>query len=407
MAARRVAWLLCAAGLAVLALVPAGIGWLAERLLPPGAEITTGWGAGHWQPLDYRRGWFASEAVSRLVLEVDGQRREIELHHQVRHWPVSFDSLAHFDTRHADDGQEGHARTELLWSGATRSAIHLPPGLLDFSGDGAMHIETGAGTAQLVTTPGGAVALTARWPRAAGLGPSGALTIEALEVFLDGTGAAESVAGRIEARRFGWQPRQGAGIAMDDPVLELALSRDGNGLADGQGVLTFRALESAKTRTGPGRIGIQAARLDPELLGRLVRMQRAGESDGLAWGLALLALAQQRPMIRIEPLSVQTAEGPVDGQMDLSVRDPGSGRLVLDPNLLVLDARLVAPEPFARAWLTVALDLIQNTEPDGTNPDAVDALIRQFERLGWIERQADGRLLLSLKFRDGRLRGLR
>ncbi|MGC9455977.1 MAG: DUF945 family protein [Halothiobacillaceae bacterium] len=402
----RTVWLLPAVLAVVLLLgAPAGIGWLAERLLPPRAEIATGAGDLRWQLVEFRRGWFTSTAVSRLVIETDQSSRTLDLTHQVRHWPSSFDSLAHFDTQTPAEAEAmGAARTEMLWSGATRTRVALSAGRLPWPGASKWVVEPSAGTAELRTRPDGQAALGLSWPEVVAAGPAGTLQLRALDLKFDGNGSAGSATIQAAAQALAWTPEEDAGLQLERLALDLALARDVDGLLGGEGKLAFDALQVSEKAAGPGEIGLAAERLDPQLIARLARLYASGRTDGLNWVLAGLALAQQRPAIRIDPLSIDTADGPVEGRLEALVRDPGPGRLVLDPNLLTLELDLATPEPFARALVAATLAGASSAEGSQTGSSAAQALLQRLERMGWISRLPDGRMALSLGFRDGSFR---
>ncbi|CRI66459.1 exported hypothetical protein [Thiocapsa sp. KS1] len=220
----------------------------------------------------------------------------------------------------------------------------------------------------------------------------------------------------------------------------LAATLSGNireGLLDLRLLVSTRASATARDAFGPSQIGLSGERLDMAALEDLAEGLRALGSGQVAQEMQGLVTAgliaglvprfvERAARIAVEPMRIETADGPAVGRLDLRL-EPGADTpnwLTSDTgdwlSLLRADGELELPETVALAWLGRSIEEEAGDEtlsasspafePVGAQPAAAvqavpseaRALLEGWISDGWVSRRGD-RLASALRLGDGLL----
>lgn len=343
-----------------------------------------------------------------------------------------------------------HIDTRLLADGSATARFRLPPGEQP-GADGAYRVRNGAGTGTLRYAPGRLrldlqlpdIALIAPAPSpSAGTPPEAAPAVVLASLrgaradcdlrpwiggLYAGTGRMELAALRIAT---GADPDPTApptatpgpgpdpspatppGTAIDGLAIQLDQTPRGT-LLDLSLDLTAQRLRLGTPDYRDARLRLAARSLDGETLAELIAARRALSAATASpplralVGATLIArllprLAAGQPRIGLDPLALDTPDGPVRGRLTLGV-GPG------DPS----PARTPSQTPDPTAWLRnlagegelalprpVALDWLARTAP--ADPGGPQARLDRWAAEGWIAER-DGRIDARFRLADGQL----
>jgi uncharacterized protein YdgA (DUF945 family) len=172
------------------------------------------------------------------------------------------------------------------------------------------------------------------------------------------------------------------------------------------------------------RLGLTAEGLDGEALSELIQGLKALTSGAVSpamrglIGAALMArllpqLAQAGPRISVDPLRVDTPEGPASARLSLGLAgSPPAGPQTDDPfatpnawiTALSGDGELELPEAIALEWLgRVGPEPVAGSGPAGQDPaHAARARLAPWVDSGWVSER-DGRIASVFRLADGLL----
>ncbi len=387
----------------------------------------------------YERGWFGAKAHTELAFRpgLGGRlsrplrvRLDSRISHGPLHWLTAFPPvIARVHTRAEILDLPAElppllVGTDIGIDGRALARLHVPAG--EWAGqNGAYRLRNGELRGSLRFEPQDRRILTdIQLPELALLSPGGilaGLSGLSLEADLaDGSGAPAAGQARlaIESAQAGAAE---AGKRLDELSLAIAQTpRDGN--------LDFR-IELAARSLGLGgppyqnaRMALTADAMDTQALAELVEGVKALASDAVSptmrglVGAALVArllprIAVAGPRLEIDPLRVDTADGPAVGRLRLGLDALGNPGEPVNPfaspstwiRALSGDGELELPEPLALQWLA-RLDSSPtgHGSADGGDAERAQERIRPWIKGGWVSLR-DGRLASDFRLADGLL----
>lgn len=443
----------------ILVLGPLALGHLArigyDRLL---TDLVTGSPDATILQNSYRRGWFASGAMFEVLMPVDpgsgsvSAPARIRLDSRIEQGPGIW--LA---SRFPPVLGRVHTRVELLGLPVALPALPVTIDLhLDGSGLLRLNVPPGqtVATAELLGLQHAAIdgelrigsshqTLSARlaFAEVALLSPTGPLARLSDLRFESERPDRTSGTGRlavasVELVGVETAPAAQTGLRVDG----LAATLSGNvreGLLDLRLLVSAQASARAGDSFGPSQIGLSGERLDMAALedlaeglralgsGRVAQEMQGLVTAGLIAGL-VPRFVESAARIAVEPMRIETADGPAVGRLDLRL-EPGADMpnwLTSDTgdwlSLLRADGELALPESLALDWLGRSIEdggrdeslsaLPPASEPVGTQPPTAvqaasseaHALLAGWIRDGWVSRR-DGRIVSALRLGDGLL----
>lgn len=443
----------------ILVLGPFALGHLArigyDRLL---ADLVSGSPDATILENSYRRGWFASGAAFEILIPADpgsaapSSPTRIRLDSRIEQGPGIW--LA---SRFPPVLARVHTRVELQGLPVALPALPVTIDLqLDGSGLVRLNVPPGetVATADVLGLRHAAIdgelrigssrqSLSARLALAevALLSPTGLLArvsdlrLESERPDLTSGAGRLDVAG-VELAGVEEAPAAPQGLRIDG----LSATLSGNireGLLDLRLLVSTRASATARDAFGPSQIGLSGERLSMAALedlaeglralgsGQVAREMQGLVTAGLVAGL-VPRFVESAARIAVEPIRIETADGPAVGRLDLRL-EPGADTpnwLTADAgdwlSLLRADGELELPEAVALDWLGRSIKegagdetLSASSpafEPVGAQPATVvqavpseaRALLEGWISDGWVSRR-DDRLASALRLGDGLL----
>jgi hypothetical protein len=439
----------------ILVLGPFALGHLArigyDRLL---ADLVSGSPDATILESSYRRGWFASGAAFEILIPADpgsaapSSPTRIRLDSRIEQGPGIW--LA---SRFPPVLARVHTRVELQGLPVALPALPVTIDLqLDGSGLVRLDVPPGetAATADVLGLRHAAIdgelrigssrqSVSARLALAevALLSPTGLLArvsdlrLESERPDLTSGAGRLDVAG-VELAGVEEAPAAPQGLRIDG----LSATLSGNireGLLDLRLLVSTRASATARDAFGPSQIGLSGERLSMAALEDLAEGLRAlgsgqvaREMQGLVTAGLVPRFVESAARIAVEPIRIETADGPAVGRLDLRL-EPGADTpnwLTADAgdwlSLLRADGELELPEAVALDWLGRSIKegagdetLSASSpafEPVGAQPATVvqavpseaRALLEGWISDGWVSRR-DDRLASALRLGDGLL----
>jgi hypothetical protein len=396
----------------------------------------------------YHQGWFASSAALEVLIPADPASRppaaptrirldsriqqgpgiwftprfppllgRVQTRAEIQGLPVALPALMVQTDLQVDGSASMRLQAPAGETGVTAEALGLRHG--ELSGEVRLASDREAISGRLVLTDLAVLATT---------GPIARLSELGLEADLPSAGAGT---GRLDVARIEIDGMASAGGSP--PIGKPGIRLEGFGIRmardtrDGQldARLSFSATELSTPREtfGPSEIGLAAERLDTEALGDLaegMRLLGSGEVSQEMRGLVMAGLmarllprlAANGARLAVDPVRIQTPDGPAMGRLDLRL-DPNAP-LPRWPNLAVgdwlalfqVDGDLSEPEAIALSWLEPfgAEHSLSLSDPKAIAAarEEAGALLMAWTQGGWISRQ-DGRVASAVRLGDGLL----